>query len=210
MKNNETGEFELVLGNRQLLSGFFIVVLLFGVAFAMGYIVGRNSTPSARLQTETATGSAAATKDARPVREPAPAAAASAPDPSVSQTPAADATPAAEDKTPAAEASTQPATQPAATAPSRETAPAPAAPVEAAPAAAADAPPGSFWQVIATSNRTAAEALQQSLRDKGFPVTLGPGPNNLVRVLVGPYSDTQSMGRAKTQLEAAGLHPVRK
>ena len=47
MKNNETGEFELVLGNRQLLSGFFIVVLLFGVAFAMGYIVGRNSAPSA-------------------------------------------------------------------------------------------------------------------------------------------------------------------
>ena len=64
--------------------------------------------------------------------------------------------------------------------------------------------------MIATSNRTAAEALQQSLKDKGFPVTLGPGPNNLIRVLVGPYSDTQSMGRAKTLLEAAGLHPVRK
>ena len=30
MRNNETGEFELVVGNRQLLSGFFIVVLLFG------------------------------------------------------------------------------------------------------------------------------------------------------------------------------------
>ena len=29
MRNNETGEFELVVGNRQLLSGFFIVVLLF-------------------------------------------------------------------------------------------------------------------------------------------------------------------------------------
>ena len=54
MKNNETGEFELVLGNRQLLSGFFIVALLFGVAFAMGYIVGRNSTPSPKLQAETA------------------------------------------------------------------------------------------------------------------------------------------------------------
>ena len=45
MKNNETGEFELVLGNRQLLSGFFIVVILFAVFFVMGYIVGRNSTP---------------------------------------------------------------------------------------------------------------------------------------------------------------------
>ena len=28
MRNNDTGEFELVVGNRQLLSGFFIVVLL--------------------------------------------------------------------------------------------------------------------------------------------------------------------------------------
>src|SRR5437588_12814025 len=49
MPKNETGEFELVLGNRQLLSGFAVVAILFGVFFAMGYIVGRNSSPSARL-----------------------------------------------------------------------------------------------------------------------------------------------------------------
>ena len=49
MKNSETGEFELVLGNKQLLSGFFLVVILFAVFFVMGYIVGRNSTPSSQL-----------------------------------------------------------------------------------------------------------------------------------------------------------------
>jgi cell division septation protein DedD len=203
MKNNETGEFELVLGNRQLLSGFFIVVLLFGVAFAMGYIVGRNSTPSQRSQTEAVAGSAAPVPKERP--EPAPA----APAPTPAQAPA-DSTPAQQ---PPAEA------PPAATPPAQSTTPPPQPAAQSAPPATppassaetpADAPPGSFWQVIATSNRTAAEALQQSLKDKGFPVTLGPGPNNLVRVLVGPYSDTQSMGRAKTLLEAAGLHPVRK
>src|SRR5215469_1422032 len=206
MKNNETGEFELVLGNRQLLSGFFIVVLLFGVAFAMGYIVGRNSTPSQRSQAEAAAGSAAPVPKERP--EPAPAA--STPPPAQTST---DATPAAQQPaaetaassavTPPAQSTTPPA-QPAAQPPSPATPPAPSAETPA------DAPPGSYWQVIATSNRTAAEALQQSLKDKGFPVTLGPGPNNLVRVLVGPYSDTATMGRAKTQLEAAGLHPVRK
>lgn len=207
MKNNDTGEFELVLGNRQLLSGFFIVVLLFGVAFAMGYIVGRNSTPSARLQVEASTGSTGvAGKDTRPQPAPDAAAAASAPEQPSPQSAAADATPTSQQAP--AETATQPATQAAASAPTRET-PAPAPPSAEAPAAA-DAPPGSYWQVIATSNRTAAEALQQSLKDKGFPVTLGPGPNNLVRVLVGPYTDTPSMGRAKTQLEAAGLHPVRK
>src|SRR6266852_3839330 len=44
---NEYGEFELILGNRQLLSVFFIVVILLGVFFTMGYIVGRNSAPIA-------------------------------------------------------------------------------------------------------------------------------------------------------------------
>ena len=55
MRNNETGEFELVVGNRQLLSGFAIVVLLFGVGVAMGYIVGRNSPKSAKLQPDATT-----------------------------------------------------------------------------------------------------------------------------------------------------------
>src|SRR5947199_3785728 len=55
MRNNETGEFELVVGNRQLLSGFFIVVLLFAVAFAMGYVVGQNSPRSAKVADATAT-----------------------------------------------------------------------------------------------------------------------------------------------------------
>ena len=45
MPRNDDGEFELVLGNRQLLSVFFIVVILLGVFFTMGYIVGRNSAP---------------------------------------------------------------------------------------------------------------------------------------------------------------------
>jgi cell division septation protein DedD len=39
---------------------------------------------------------------------------------------------------------------------------------------------------------------------------VSPGPNGLTRVLVGPYRDTQALGKAKTELEAAGLHPVRK
>ncbi len=51
MPKNEEGEFELILGNKQLLSVFFIVVILLGVFFAMGFIVGRNSPAPA---TETA------------------------------------------------------------------------------------------------------------------------------------------------------------
>jgi len=46
------------------------------------------------------------------------------------------------------------------------------------------------------------------LRNQGFHVTLTPGSKNLTRVLVGPYPDTQTLGRAKSDLESAGFHPV--
>ena len=71
------GEYELVLGNRQLLSAFFIIVILFGVFFTMGYVVGRNSTPgvSASSRGRSAAGSSAGpdacpTAGAQPVSAP--------------------------------------------------------------------------------------------------------------------------------------------
>ena len=45
MPTNGDGEFELVLGNKQLLSVFFLFVMLLGLFFTMGYIIGRNSAP---------------------------------------------------------------------------------------------------------------------------------------------------------------------
>ena len=41
------GEKELVLGNKQLISLFFVVVALCGVFFAMGYMIGRNTSKAA-------------------------------------------------------------------------------------------------------------------------------------------------------------------
>ena len=53
MPSHEEGEFELVLGNKQLLSVFFLVILLLGVFFSMGYIVGRNTAPATTLSAST-------------------------------------------------------------------------------------------------------------------------------------------------------------
>jgi cell division septation protein DedD len=199
MRNNETGEFELLVGNRQLLSGFFIVVLLFAVAFSMGYIVGRNSSPSAKLQTETA--SSAGTASQTPETRPQPVAQAPAAGGPTGETtpPPADAPPA---NTPP-----QPTTQPerGASPAVADTAPAVAPPTAPPPLEAA---PGSYWQVLATASQTSADAMRQTMKDKGFPASLQPGPNNLIRVLIGPYTDKQSLGRAKTELENAGVHPV--
>jgi hypothetical protein len=195
MKNNETGEFELVLGNRHLLSGFFVVALLFGVAFAMGYIVGRNSAPSGR-PVEAATSPTPTPRDARPQ----PASAAEPPPASAAQEPASSEGATAPEKP--ADAPAQPTTQPAREGPAAAPPPAPA------PAAAAE-PAGTYWQVIAVP-QAQAEIVAKALKDKGFPTSLGQGPNNLVRVLVGPYPDTQSLGEAKSKLENAGFHPILK
>ena len=114
MRNSETGEFELLVGNRQLLSGFFIVVLLFAVAFSMGYIVGRNSSPSAKLQTETASsaGAASQTPETRPQPvSQAPAAAGEAPGATPSG-PGGTPADAAQGAPPPADTPPQPSTQP--------------------------------------------------------------------------------------------------
>lgn len=51
MTKTESGEIEVLLGSKQLLSVFFIVVILLGVFFAIGYIVGRNSNPPQVVET---------------------------------------------------------------------------------------------------------------------------------------------------------------
>jgi len=193
MRNNETGEFELVVGNRQLLSGFFIVVLLFAVAFAMGYVVGQNSPRSVKLASDAASASAVTSaSDSRPM----PASPVPAP-PRVQ--------PADQASQPAADGSPQPSTQPARDPNAAPAASAPA-PASSSLVPSASLPPGSFWQLMAI-RQPEAEAMRQTLKDKGFPAVLSPGPNNLTRVLVGPYSDTQSFGRAKTDIENAGFQP---
>jgi hypothetical protein len=206
MKNNETGEFELVVGNRQLLSGFFIVVLLFAVAFAMGYVLGQNSPRSAKIAAETpSTGGTASSANTRPQ----PASPAPAP---------VDRGPGAAPRVPADAAAGQPPPD----APPQPTTKAVEDPANAAPPvnvaqqtasasgimSAADLPPGSYWQAIAVKP-SVAEAIRQTLKDKGFQVSLTPATANLTRVLVGPYGDTTALGRAKTDLESAGFQPVR-
>ncbi len=194
MKNSETGEFELVLGNKQLLSGFFIVVILFGVFFIMGYVVGRSQSPSTRL---------AAGEPAPPVSDAA--------NPSGAGSPMAGPAPREPAAAPAAD---QPRT-PSASEPVSTAAPPEAAkPVETAaapapePAKPAEPIPGETYLQVMAVKRPEAEVVMKTLRDKGFQVVLGPGPNDLVRVLVGPFGDGTALGSAKASLENAGFHPI--
>jgi cell division septation protein DedD len=203
MRHTDTGEFELVVGNRQLLSGFFIVILLLAVTFAMGYVVGQNSPRSAKLQADSGAQTPAGgggMSDARPQ----PASAILPP-----------ATPPAQPAD--ANAAPSPAQAPGGQSPTADSAPVPtpaAANATPAPAPASAGPvselaPGSYWQVMAL-HQADAEVLVRTLKDMGLPSLMSPAPNNLMRVLVGPYTDTETMGRAKSQLENAGFHPIKK
>jgi cell division septation protein DedD len=201
MARNDEGEFELVLGNRQLLSGFFIVVILFGVFFTMGYIVGRHSSP-APLNAANASASESTPPRAVSPAAPPPGQAEVMPaEPAKTDTPSA---PPSETSEPVT------ATRPA-TAPPESPRPPEPKPVSTTTNSAdlTKPEPGSYLQVAAPK-RTAAEAVVESLKNKGIAAVLAPGPDEeTVRVLVGPL-DASSIGKMRADLESAGFKPFAK
>ena len=177
MPRNDDGEFELILGNRQLMSVFFIVVILLGVFFAMGYIVGRNSSPvgtpevaSRAPETKSADVDTSSSTKRETAREPAR-----------------DATPPAD--APKETASQQgPATKPA---PAPE--PVAAAPVKTPSRSATSSEPqaGRTYLQLSAIDHDKAEIMVELLRKKNFSAIAAEIPEKpgVFRVLVGPISD---------------------
>lgn len=197
MPRNDDGEFELVLGNRQLISVFMIIVILLGVFFSMGYIVGRNSSP-----VETAEARAAAAGKPIVVEHP------SAPEQPSSTSPAsapAETAPKSEEAKPA------PSPPPASTHPAETVAAKPSSskPEQGSASVARVVPSepgaGDYWQVVATS-RPDAEIVTEALARKGFKAMVAPAPKEGVfRVLVGPFTGAANMADTRSKLEAAGF-----
>src|SRR5215831_4242380 len=205
MRNSETGEFEIVVGNKQLLSTFFVIVLLCGAAIVMGYVLGENSR-STKASAELGTSPSVAVTGPGEAR-PQPASPAAPP-------PTTPATDPAQQPTQTAAAQDQPPTAPPADAPPQPT----TQPAKELQKAEAEKPPApapnpavanggltAYWQVTATSNAASAQDLMQTLKEKGFPARLSPGRDNLIRVLVGPYSDKTSFAKAKLDIESGGF-----
>lgn len=198
MAKNDEGEFELVLGNKQLLSVFFIVVVLLGVFFTMGYIVGRNTgaevaaqmaaTPGQPLVVESETASAAGTAPrAAPVR--------TTPPPPVRTTPA-----------PPPQAAPPPVARPPVR-PKRTVRTPPPPPPAPATTGGQPAPGQTFLQVAATT-QPEAEVLRDLLAKRGFRSRIAPVPGqNLYRVLVGPVNSAEAISENRTKLQAAGFKP---
>jgi cell division septation protein DedD len=194
LPKNEDGEFELILANRQLLSVFFIVVILLGVFFTMGYIVGRNSAP---LVADVAS---APKGDAKP-----PAAETPARPPETAPVEA----PAPVETTPQAPVATEPQKAepepvPARTEPARKASPKPPAPVKAAAHNQPSA--GQTYLQLAATSRHEADIMVDVLRKKNFKAIAAeieekPGT---FRVLVGPVTESTT-NRMRADLQAEGF-----
>jgi hypothetical protein len=190
---NEDGEFELIMANRQLLSVFFIVVVLLGVFFTMGYIVGRNSGPPA--------------VDVATVRKPESK-------PIVVDSSAAQDTP--------APTSTPSTPAPTSTQPQREAEPPKPEPKREAPAPKKEppakkekerpvpvsAPPASgqtYLQLVATA-KAEADVMVDVLHQKQFKAIAVEIPEKpgLFRVLVGPLAN-DALNKTKSDLTSSGV-----
>jgi len=191
---NEDGEFELILANRQLLSVFFIVVVLLGVFFTMGYIVGRNSGPAVEVAAVHKPESKPIVVDPTPPQE-SPSSAnvppAAAPAPTSTQ-------PQREADVPKAEPKRE---EPVA----KKEPPAKKEKEKPAPASAAPASGQTYLQLVATA-KAEADVMVDVLHQKQFKAIAVEIPEKpgLFRVLVGPLADG-NLNKTKSDLTSAGF-----
>jgi cell division septation protein DedD len=216
-----SGQYELVLENRQLVFILFGAVLLFGIFFTLGFIVGREqrdvsgSNDASKLEGE---------ESPAPANKAASKKESTAPDPSKSKKADQDAinkeltfyktvegksagSPkmnSKEDNGSAERGKNKPSDR-AAIHPPKGT--------SAVPATASANP--IIYQIAALSKSDDAQALVRKLKEKGFQAFLvsppgDSGSDKLYRVQVGPFSDSNVAEQIKAKLVANGFTPITK
>ena len=210
------GEHELVLGNKQLLSAFFVVVILLGVFFTMGYFVGKNTATAGFNGGQSTSGGGTrpdaagkpldtgATSGTLPPDNTSPVV-----DPSVSTPPSTSYTPPAPTPDTKSEAKNN----------AKSDFPIDVPPAKTDAAAKADAPakteakdPPSgeeLYLQVSAIRRPDADNLAKVLSERGFPALLRESSKpGLFRVLVGPFKTNSEMGRAKASLKTKGFESI--
>lgn len=191
MAVREEGEFELILGNRQLLSVLFIVVVLLGVFFAMGFLAGRSTSD------ETATAKGGSAESTPRLVEPAAASVKQPAQPS-----AAAAAPGATENPPPEQAASKPA-------PAELPAPPPLQRPAAQPGAAGgfiETPPAGTYLQAAATRREDALSMLSLLRQEGLSGYVTPSPKpEMFRVLIGPLAGNERIAEAREKLSNRGI-----
>lgn len=208
-KKGGGGGRDMVMESRHLLGVFLGIVVLCGVFFTLGYVMGRT-------QYDTSVRAATASRP-KPAADLVPA---TDPKPSTS-------VPASSDWNfyRAGEAKSAPAPlkpEPAAAKPStissassKMAVPAPK-PASSGAASRLGKPPliprgAVVLQVAALTRENDALALAEALQQKEYPAfVLGPAGDNLYRVQVGPFADAGSADKARRSLERDGFKAITK
>jgi septal ring-binding cell division protein DamX len=205
---------DFVLESRHLVGLFLLLVVIFGVVFTLGYLMGRSQYDS-RVRAAVGPPPGTDLPAVPPAAKPKPKT--EAEDAQVpkndsnwdfyhsSEPQAAADHLQAPPKTLTAPAPKAVALKPAAT-PSKTPKPAKPSGSTAGPLI----PQGAIMlQVAAVTHQEDALALAQALQQKKFPAfVLTPGVDKLYRVQVGPYADNQSAANARKDLEAKGFKSI--
>src|SRR5579863_590055 len=205
---------DFVLESRHLVGLFLLLVVIFGVVFTLGYLLGRSQYDSkirAAVGPPPGTDAPAATAAAKSKTRP---------EPEDAQIPkknsdwdfyhSADPQAAADHLQPPSKSVTASASPAAPNPPSASLKSTKAV----KPAAGGDVSPlipkgAIMLQVAAVMHQDDALALAQALQQKKFPAfVIPPGADKLYRVQVGPYPDNQSASNARQQLEAKGFKSI--
>lgn len=206
-----------VLGGRQLVGVFVLLVVLFGVVFTLGYLLGRNQYDAQLRASASTVPGAPEIASAKPGVKPSRGSADRAP---VAPPSDWDFYHSAE---PAKPAEPMPA-PPKALVPDRPSTPAvvrsPAPidsprsnmiPSNATRSVSAPAIPrgATVLQVAAMARQSDAVRLAQALQQKRFPAFVAPrGGDRYYRVQVGPYTDARSADLAKQKLASQGFKAI--
>jgi cell division septation protein DedD len=205
---------DFVLESRHLVGLFMLLVVIFGVVFTLGYLLGRSQYDS-KLRAAVGPPPGSDVQAASSVSKSK-----TKPESEDAQLPkknsdwdfyhSADA--------PKSEDHLQPPPKPATATAQPAAAPKPAAVASKAVKSAkftggADGPlipKGAIMlQVAAVLHQDDALALAQALQQKKFPAfVIPPGTDKLYRVQVGPYSDNQAASKARQELEAKGFKSI--
>jgi DedD protein len=205
---------DFVLESRHLVGLFLLLVVIFGVVFTLGYLLGRSqydtkvrAAAGVPMGFDVPAGPPSTKSKTRPESEDA-------------QVPkknsdwdfyhSADPQTAADHLQPPVKSVN------ASAPPAAASKPAPFSPKSAKPAKSSSGtdgpliPKGSIMlQVAAVLHQDDALALAQALQQKKFPAfVIPPGSDKLFRVQVGPYPDNQSATNARQQLEAKGFKSI--
>ncbi len=226
MAHNDEGEFELVIGNRQLLLVFGVLLVLLGVLFTMGYLIGKNNPSKEAItafnnrQVPIIGGSGSGSSGSPIIVDPGkqndekpPSRSATelyerattkdAPKEVVKEAPLPEVPKVPKDvekkkEEPKREAKKEPP-------PPEPKMAEPPKPRPVATGSVSTPGPGTYMQVVAV-DLEGANSWVGTLRGKSFSAVVAPGPNDkLFRVLIGPIKDKEALGQTKIELEKLGV-----